>query len=80
VALKFGLLDKPEGKDIEFVGPPETDPRWFGPGAGIAVRKEDTDLRDKLNAAIDAIRKDGTWDKIKQKYFGEMDIWGAPTS
>ena len=33
-----------------------------------------------LNAAIDAIRKDGTWDKIKQKYFGEMDIWGAPTS
>lgn len=80
VALKGGLLDRPEGKDFAFVGPPETDPRWFGEGAGIAVRKEDTDLRDKLNAAIDAIRKDGTWDKIKQKYFGEMDIWGAPTS
>jgi arginine/ornithine transport system substrate-binding protein len=80
VALKFGLLDKPEGKDFAFVGPPETDPRWFGPGAGIAVRKEDTDLRDKLNAAINAIRADGTWERIKQKYFGDMDIWGTPAS
>ena len=80
VALKGGLLDKPGGKDYAFVGPPETDPRWFGEGAGIAVRKDDADLRDKLNAAIDAIRKDGTWDRIKQKYFGDMDVWGAPTS
>ena len=64
VALSEGLLKTDQGKDFEFVGPAYSDPKWFGEGAGIAVRKADTDLRDKLNAAIDAIRANGTWDKI----------------
>ena len=49
------------------MGPGYTDPKWFGYGIGIALRKSDTDLRDKLNAAIDAIRADGTYDKIAAK-------------
>ena len=79
VALKLGLLDRPEGKAYEFVGPALTDPRWFGQGAGIAIRKEDTDLRDRLNAAIDAIRADGTWERIRHKWVGDIDLWGAPS-
>jgi len=43
--------------------------------AGIAIRLEDTALRDKLNAALDAIRADGTYQKIQAKYF-DFDIFG----
>ena len=42
--------------------------------AGIAVRLEDTALRDKLNVAIDAIVADGTYKKIQAKYF-DFDIY-----
>lgn len=41
----------------------------LGEGSGIAVRKEDTALLEKVNAAIDAIIKNGTYDKITAKYF-----------
>lgn len=76
VAVKDGLLDKPAGKDFEFVGPDLTDPKWFGEGIGIAVRKQDTELREKFNKAIDAIRANGTYKKIQDKYFN-FDIYGG---
>ena len=76
VALSEGLLKTEQGKDFEFVGPAYSDEKWFGQGVGIAIRKSDTDLRDKLNAAIDAIRANGTWDKIAAKYF-DFDVYGS---
>ncbi len=75
VALMDGFLSKDKGKDYEFVGPDMVDPKWFGPGIGAALRKEDTDLKEKLNAAIDKIRADGTYDKIQKKYFN-FDVYG----
>lgn len=75
VALMDGFLSKEKGKGYEFVGPDMVDPKWFGPGIGAALRKEDTDLKEKLNAAIDKIRADGTYDKIQKKYF-TFDVYG----
>lgn len=75
VALDQGFLQTPAGQDFEFVGPELTDPKWFGPGAGIAVRKDDEELKQKLNQAIAAIREDGTYKKIQDKYF-DFDIYG----
>jgi polar amino acid transport system substrate-binding protein len=58
----------------ELIGEPITDPKFVGEGVGIAVRQEDNDLREKLNAALKAIREDGTYQKINDKYFS-IDIY-----
>ncbi len=73
--LLTGFLNTPAGKDFEFVGPGYTDPKWFGEGVGIAVRKGDNALRQKLNKAIDAIRANGVYQKINAKYFN-FDVYG----
>ncbi len=76
ITLSEGLLKTDQGKGFAFVGPSYSDEKWFGQGAGIAIRKSDNDLRDQLNAAIAAIRANGTWDKLAAKYF-DFDIYGS---
>ncbi len=75
VALSYGFLDTANGKDFEFVGPEINDAKWFGEGMGIALRKGETTLADKLNAGIASMRKSGNYDKIQKKYFS-YDIYG----
>ena len=75
MALQGGFLDTPDGESAEFIGPDFTDPRWFGDGAGIAVRKGEAELLDALNGAIAAIRADGTYKTINDKYFN-FDVYG----
>ena len=75
VAMSDGFLKKPEGKDYEFIGPDFTDPRWFGDGVGIALRKKDKDLLEMFNKAIEKIRADGTYKKIQDKYF-DFNVYG----
>ncbi|MDH3689404.1 MAG: ABC transporter substrate-binding protein [Gammaproteobacteria bacterium] len=75
VAMDDGFLKTDQGKDFEFVGPGYSDPQYFGEGSGIAVRKEDTELVEKLNKAIDAIRTNGTYQQINAKYF-DFDVYG----
>ncbi len=65
----FEWLKTKDGQCCKFVGPAIKDPRWFGEGAGIAVRKEDTDLKAMLNKALKEILADGTYEKINKKYF-----------
>jgi arginine/ornithine transport system substrate-binding protein len=75
VALSDGFLQKEEGKDYMFIGPDLSDPKWFGEGAGIAIRKEDKELAEMFNKAIDAIRADGTYQAIQDKYF-DFNVYG----
>jgi arginine/ornithine transport system substrate-binding protein len=75
VAAELGFLRTPPGKPFEFRGPEYTDPAFFGTGAGIAVRKGDTALREQINAALKAIRTDGTYKKFNDRYFA-FDIYG----
>ncbi|CDX26668.1 histidine/lysine/arginine/ornithine transporter subunit; periplasmic-binding component of ABC superfamily [Mesorhizobium sp. ORS 3324] len=56
------------------------DDEVLGPGVGAGVRKEDTALKEKINAGIKAIRASGKYDEISKKYF-DFDIYGgAPQS
>ena len=68
-------LETDAGKDYEFVGPGYTDAKWFGEGIGIAIRKEDDDLRKMFNEAIQGIRKNGAYQKINAEYF-DFDVYG----
>ncbi|SQF99716.1 lysine-arginine-ornithine-binding periplasmic protein ArgT [Paucimonas lemoignei] len=73
--LQDGFLKTDSGKGYAFVGPAFTDPAYFGDGIGIAVRKGDTANLERLNAAITAIRANGEYKKIQDKYF-DFDVYG----
>ncbi len=75
VAMDDGFLQSDQGKDFEFVGPDFSEPKYFGDGAGIAIRKKDDDLREKFNTAIAAILANGTYKSIQDKYF-DFNIYG----
>jgi len=75
VVLLDGFLKKDEGKDYEFVGPDFNDPKWFGEGIGVALRKQDKDLEELFNKAIDTIRANGVYKSIQDKYF-DFDVYG----
>lgn len=71
-----GFLDKPEGKDHTLVGPELFIPKYFGTGAGVALRKGQAELKGELNTAIKAIRANGTYKTINDKYF-KIDVYGG---
>jgi len=75
VAANLGFLKTPAGKGFAVLGTPPDDPAFFGAGAGIAVRKGDAALQQKFNAAIQAIRANGTYKKVESRYF-DFDIYG----
>lgn len=69
------FLATDEGKACcDLVGEVTDDPEILGRGVGFGLRKGDP-LKDKLNAAIAAIRANGTYDAITKKYF-DFDIYG----
>lgn len=53
----------------ELVGPDINDPGTLGAGKGVALRKENADLRDMFDKAITEILADGTYKAINDKYF-----------
>jgi polar amino acid transport system substrate-binding protein len=69
------FLKSPAGACCEYKGDVADDKEILGAGVGIGLRKGDTELKDKLNAAIKAIRADGTYDTFSKKYFN-FNIYG----
>ena len=69
VEVNGGFLSKPEGKDYGYVGHDQYEPKYYGEGIGIGMRKNQKDLKDQINAAIKTIRSNGTYDTIAKKYF-----------
>lgn len=79
VAADQGFLKTPKGQGFAMRGPIFDDPAIFGVGAGIALRKEDKALLQAMNTALAALRADGTYKKLNDKYFS-FDIYGAESA
>jgi lysine/arginine/ornithine transport system substrate-binding protein len=64
VQADVGFLKTPRGTGFQFSGPeiPTGD-------AAIGLRKDDADLKAKVDAVIAGMVKDGTFQKIEKKYF-----------
>lgn len=69
-------LASPDGECCKLVGTITPVEEIHGPGAGIAVRKGETELAEKFSAAIDAIRANGKYQAINEKYF-DFDVYGG---
>jgi lysine/arginine/ornithine transport system substrate-binding protein len=73
-AGQTGFLSKPSGKDYAFVGQPVRDDKILGSGIAYGIRKGDTALRERLNAAIAKVQADGTVKTLAAKYLGNIDV------
>lgn len=72
VEADYGFLKTPKGQDYALVAniTAAQDPKdVLGSYVAIGVRKNETALLAKINEAIAAIHKDGTYDKLQSKYF-----------
>ncbi|HEY7383755.1 MAG TPA: transporter substrate-binding domain-containing protein [Beijerinckiaceae bacterium] len=63
------FLEAREGACCRFVADAPADQEFYGEGVGIGLRKEDKDLKDRFNRALERLTADGTYDRIRSKYF-----------
>ncbi|WP_440995330.1 ABC transporter substrate-binding protein [Arhodomonas sp. SL1] len=68
--VSWEWLESEQGSDYEFKG----DPVYEDDEIAIAVRKGNTELAERFSEAIEAIRADGTYQRINEKYF-PFDIY-----
>lgn len=69
LAVYDWLANTKAGSCCEFKGDDIKNTEYFGDGAGIAVRPTDKPLLDRLNAALEEIQANDTYDTINAKYF-----------
>jgi polar amino acid transport system substrate-binding protein len=69
-------LASPDGSCCKLLGAVKIVPEIHGGGAGIGVRKEDGDLKALFNKGLAAIRANGKYKEINDKYF-KFDAYGG---
>ncbi|WP_160310462.1 transporter substrate-binding domain-containing protein [Microvirga vignae] len=63
------FLESREGECCHVLGDAPAEPAYRREAYGIGLRKEDEDLRARFNRAIAQVKADGTYDRIRAKYF-----------
>ena len=69
-AIVSFLRNRKEGECCVIAADVLHDPAYFGDGIGIGLRKEDKSLKAMFEKALDSSIIDGTFARIKAKYFG----------
>jgi polar amino acid transport system substrate-binding protein len=63
------FLKSRAGACCHIVGEPPVDPAYYGEGVAVGLRKDDKDLKEMFNRAIERVMADGTYGRIRAKYF-----------
>jgi polar amino acid transport system substrate-binding protein len=69
VSLAFWLNGTASKACCEFRGGPFAEPKYFGDGVGIAVKREDVQLKGLIDAALRRIRQSGRYEELLLRYF-----------
>ncbi len=68
-AVESFLTTRREGQCCVVAADVARDPAYFGDGIGICLRKDDTSLKAMFEKALDSSMADGTFARIRAKYF-----------
>ena len=63
------FLGEREGACCRFVADAPAAPEFYGEGVGIGLRKDDKELKERFNRALERLTANGTYDRIRSRYF-----------
>ena len=69
ISLAFWLNGTLSRACCEFKGGPFHEPKFFGDGVGIMVRKQDPQLKGLINQALRRVRESGRYEELLLRYF-----------
>ena len=69
LALDEFLRLRKEAECCKFLADVPRDPVYFGEGIGVGLRKDDAELKALFDTAIEDVVGDGTYARIRAKYF-----------
>ena len=67
--IKLWIKTRGDNKNYKIMERNLVSKKYFGQGYGVAVKKGNIVLLNKLNQALDKIKSNGSYEKIKNKYF-----------
>lgn len=76
-AAESGFLKTPQGAEYHIAGKPLYDPKYFGEGVGIGLRKDDGARIARINEAMAELHKNGIYDRLAKQYFS-FDVYHRP--
>ena len=69
ISLAFWLNGTASKACCEFKGGPFAEPKYFGDGIGIAIKKDDAELKVMINTALKRLRESGRYEELLLRYF-----------
>jgi polar amino acid transport system substrate-binding protein len=69
ISLAFWLNGTASRACCEFKGGPFAEPKYFGDGIGIAVKRDDAQLKALINSALKRMRESGRYEELLLRYF-----------
>ena len=69
VATSFWIGGTMSKACCELRGGPFSEPKYFGDGVAVALRKGDLELKRALNTAIKRVRESSQYDDMIRRYF-----------